>query len=295
MAVAEAIALFCIGLFSGILATMCDVLFVGAASFVSHFSLWVLLNALVAIHVDSRIKAIWWAIPFNLGFIESYFITTVASYEGYSKSFIVPLALVAIISPLLTNGIWTAKREKNAYGQVLSLIIIAGTLVSSFMVNGSLSVFAIVVCLILAFVLFSMPVRRLSISRGTRKQTVGMEAVPEVGAVREAPGAPRPGPTKESKSGRSAGSKGSMRPTRRRRPEVPEMPEVLEQEPQPRRSSLRARRNARREDAPRDVRNRDRRQAPEQRQEPAIPHNGMSTLGTARVARRSTRSTSRRN
>lgn len=303
MAIAEAMALVCIGLFSGILATMCDVLFVGASSFVAHFSLWVLLNALITIHVESRTKAIWWAIPFNLGFIESYFITTVASYEGYSKSFIVPLALVAIISPLLTFGIWIAKREKNAFGQVLSLLIVLGTLLASFLVNGSVSIFAIVVCLLLAFVLLKMPAHRFSISRGVRKQVAAPEVAAEVGAVREVVGAPRS--AREGKAARAAaGSRSSSRPSKRAKRETPE---TAEQEARPRRSMLRFRRETRNaqgeEKKGRAVRERRRtpahastKAAPERRRDAAATasHGGMSTLGTARVARRSTRSTSRR-
>lgn len=302
MAIAEAMALVCIGLFSGILATMCDVLFVGAASFVAHFSLWVLLNALITVHVESRAKAIWWAIPFNFGFIESYFITTVASYEGFSKSFVVPLALVAIISPLLTFGIWTAKREKNAYGHVLSLLIVLGTLLASFLVNGTVSIYAIVMSLLLAFVLLKMPVHRLSITRGIRKQVAVPEAVAEAGAVREVAGMPRP--AKEGKAGRAASeSRSSMRLSRRAKHEVPE---AAEQE-RPRRSMFGLRgepRSAQNEDKKsRTARERRRTPAhapkkatPERRRDvaAAASNNGMSTLGTARVARRSTRSTSRR-
>jgi len=320
VAIAEAVALLCIGLFSGILATMFDILCVGAASFVSHFSLWVLLNALVAVHVESRAKAIWWAIPFNLGFIESYFITTVASYEGFSKSFVVPLALVAIISPLLTFGIWTAKKEKNAYGQGLSLLIVLGTLLASVLVNGGLSIYTVVVCLILAFVLLFMPVRRLSISRGTRKTVEAPEIEPAADAVQDVAAegrAVRKGRV-EGRTGRSAStSRGSARsarpskptkPTKRTRRTVPdEMPEeVLEQEERPRRTERRVRRDTtRRDDRGREGRVRERRRAaaasrrvveqqPDPLSEPLANTGGMSTLGTARVARRSTRSTSRR-
>lgn len=164
----EALVLLSVGVFAGILSTVFDVLVSGTASFVSHFALWVLFNALVAVHVESRLRAILWAIPFNFGYIESYFMTTVASFECYQKSLVVPLAAVALISPLLNYALWTAKKENNVYGRVLSVAIVAGTLVSSYLVNGKLGVYDFVICAILAYVLLFMPVRRLKISRGIR-------------------------------------------------------------------------------------------------------------------------------
>lgn len=165
MVVFEAIALLLVGLSVGILATMADVLIVGSASFLSHFALWVLVNAIVAVHVESRLKACWWAIPFNLGYIEAYFITTAASFEGYAKSMAITMAAVAIISPLLSYALWTARREKNLYGQVLAGIIVAATLAASFAINGRLGFFDVVICLLIALVLLVIPVRVLRISR----------------------------------------------------------------------------------------------------------------------------------
>lgn len=302
MVVAEAVALLFIGLFSGIMATMFDVLFVGAASFISHFSLWVLLNALIAVHVESKIKAIWWALPFNLGYIESYFITTVASYESFSKSLIVPLALVAVISPLLTYGIWTAKREKNAYGQALSLLIVACTLAASFLLNGTLTIYAVVVCLLLAFVLLKMPVRRLRISPSTRKpsEVTDVEQVMQAGT-----GAAREARPREASAGKSGSARELLRPKRRergekkeeRRPARRRLPLVRNTKDERAKQGEGTQQNANRErrrnsqGRPR----RDKSQSQQPQNEPMVPNNGMSTLGNARVARRSTRSSARYN
>lgn len=308
MVVAEAAALLFIGLFSGILATMFDVLCVGAASFISHFSLWVLLNALIAVHVESRTKAIWWAVPFNLGYIESYFITTVASYESFSKSLIVPLAVVAVISPLLTYGLWTAKREKNAYGQALSLLIVAGTLISSFVLNATLSIYAVVTSLLLAFVLLKMPVHRLKISRSTR---IPSEAQSLEQDTQTAPGIAREGRPRESFWGNKTPSKESPRPRRRFRSEGQE---ANKESVRPARKHLLLART-KKDDNVQKPANREKRRGEQQGkyrksqgqdhnqgqnqvqgqpQNNAVPpHAGMSTLGNARVARRSTRSTAR--
>ncbi|MDO4806146.1 MAG: hypothetical protein Q4A07_02735 [Coriobacteriales bacterium] len=296
MVVAEAVALLFLGLFSGIMATMFDVLFVGAASFVSHFSLWVLLNAILAVHVDSRIKAIWWAIPFNLGYIESYFITTVASYESFSKSLIVPLALVGVISPLLSYGLWTAKREKNAYGQALSLLIVVGTLISSFLLNGTVSIYAIVVCLLLAFVLLKMPVHRLKISRSKRKPAEAQEVAQ---VEQESPGAARAARPRIALSGKADASREPTRPTRRAKSEKKEATRKVRRGLPLVRRTKKDERNQ--QDVDRERRRTTRTKHRNGQDQPqsdssapnATPSNGMSTLGNARVARRSTRSSAR--
>lgn len=305
MAVAEALVLLAIGLVTGVLSTVFDVLVLGTASFLSHFSLWVLLNALLAVHVDSRIKAIWWAIPFNLGFVESYFISTVASFESYPKSLMVPLAAIALIAPFLTYGMWTAKRQKNIYGRVLSLLIVAGTLVASFVIDNQIGIYDAIVCAVLAYVLMVMPVRRLKIERAQRvvaeaeasdaAQTIGeasasaAEAAPTRRRRRKRRTPKKTGQDEQSnkskqleesvpKRERSA----SSRPTRRTGNVAKQKVEKV---------SFRQRR-AQREQEMREREERRRASAERRanRQSAELPENGMSTLGNARRARRSNRS-----
>lgn len=266
MVIIEALVLLTTGLVLGIVSTVFDVLVMGTASFLSHFSLWVLLNALMAVHVDSRVKAIWWAIPFNLGFIEGYFITTVASFESYPKSLMVPLAAIALIAPFLTYAIWTAKREKNAYGQFLSIVIVVCTLVAGYIVNKHVGIYDIVVCALLAYVLLAMPVKRLKITRATRTVTTpDGEVIPEPEVKPESTRAPRKRPKRLKK--RQPTPKPTRQPTRRKRTK-PE-PAQEEERRQPTRQ-------------PRPTRRRKRRVVEEQ--EPT-----MQTLGNARAARRSSR------
>ena len=298
----EALVLLLIGVSVGILSTVFDVLVLGTASFVSHFALWVLLNALLAIHVESRLRAILWAIPFNLGYIESYFITTVASFESYQKSFLVPLAAVALIAPLLSYALWTAKNEKNAYGRVLSVAIVIGTLVSSYLVNGKLGIYDLVICAILAFVLLFMPAKRLKISRAVhpRSEVDDQELAAATATAMAGAGAtpakksrgsifsrrrknPRPEP-KHARSVDVSSPRGEAETASKRAVEKPKE--------RPKRPSFFERRAARkRESEERKARLRaasQRRMERQDVQDPVI--NGMSTLGNAQRARRSTRS-----
>lgn len=312
----EALVMLSVGVFAGILSTVFDVLVMGAPSFLSHFALWVLFNALVAVHVDSRLRAILWAIPFNFGYIEAYFMTTVASFESYQKSLMVPLAAVALISPLLSYALWTAKKEKNAYGRILSIVIVAGTLVSSYLVNHQLGVYDFVVCAILAYVLLAMPTRRLKITRGIR---------PRDPAAEEAAQAERDRVRKEGEDSARTSRKrfvfgrGKEKPKHSRRDrESAKVPSSLaasafEARPEeeasrfarptkrvgdeagakPRRFSLMRRRaEQRQEEAEREERLRaanERRQRQRSKEEQSEAGIGMATLGNARQARRSSR------
>ena len=159
--IAEGFALLFLGLVAGMFTAVGDVALVGTASFISHFALWALLNTIVAIHVDSRLKAIWWAIPFNIGYLESYYLCTAASFEGYPKSLVMPLLGMALVSPFFTYAVWMAKRDRGIFGKLLSILISGGVFTASYYLFGGYDLFSIVVCVIQLFVLLFWPARRL--------------------------------------------------------------------------------------------------------------------------------------
>ncbi|MBR3318412.1 MAG: hypothetical protein IKG21_11395 [Atopobiaceae bacterium] len=180
----EGLALVFLGLVTGILSSVADVVFVGKAAFITRFALWALLNALVAIHVDSRLKAIWWAVPFNLGYMESYYISTAASYEGFGKALVVPLAGIALASPFLAYALWTAKRDRGPYGKILSVLIAAGVVGASYYLYGTYDVYSIVVSVILLLVLLFWPARRFKFVPAQRP-TAPVEASAEAEVASE--------------------------------------------------------------------------------------------------------------
>lgn len=159
--VAEAFAVLFVGLFVGILTAVADVTIVGQAAFMAHFALWVLFNAIIAIHVDSRLKAIWWAAPFSLGYIEAYYLCTTASFEGYARSHMVTLAGMALVAPFLAYALWTAKRGRGVYGKFLAILIAAGVVAAGYYLYGTYDVFTIATAGILLLILFFWPARRL--------------------------------------------------------------------------------------------------------------------------------------
>lgn len=340
VAMAEILALLALGLLAGILATVFDVLVFGAASFVSHAILWVLLNVLLAVHVDGRIRAMLWSIPFSFGFIEFYYLTTSASYEGFPKSLAVPLAGMALLAPLIAYAAWTAKRRKNFYGRLLSLLIVGGSLGLSYYLNRSVTVYDGVVAAVIGLVLLALPVRRIKISspsvlvggrgRASKPDTTGLDAAtpepermstPEHVIVAEqserpAEEAPRRQRRRQARHRKEDVSR--QRPLTRRDEDL----ERREQEAADTRRNARPTRrrrgtsqgsvttaqadDSRRKDARDERRSRDAsRRTPTQRRtrresgernagSQGNVYGGVSTLGTARVARPSTRSDSGR-
>lgn len=311
MGIIEAMVLFAIGLLFGIVATVFDVLAVGTASFVAHFSLWVLVNAILAVHVGNRKKVIWWSIPFNLGYIESYYITTAASYEGYSKAMVVPLAATAVLGPLLCFALWTARQERrNAYGRFLMFLIVVATLLSSFFISGALSIFDGVICVLtIVVVLFwsarTFDVTRLSPRTGRTHVSVvdeQAEVVPQPQPEPEQRHEPEPEPMVAASVKKprvqeppKAQPTARKRPTKRARTPFGRK-KRLPVEPTPQETPYReeATSERRQYSEPRPSRRRDviEREVPriEFSEEPEIvPRRTTSALGTARTARRSSR------
>ncbi len=301
MIVVEVLVLLFLGLVCGVFSTVLDVVVFGTASILSHFALWVLLIVLLAIHIDSCFRAIWWAVPYNVGYFAAYFLTTVASFEGYSKSLLMPLLGVALVSPLLTYTAWVAKREKNFYGRFLSALIVLGTLGSSYAINRQIGVFDVVVGILIALALFVMPVKRLKISPSVHPVTeLDEEALPSAMRERVARESAEREPTiREARRTSEEGEKKqkkrrSLRRSLRRSSTSSSRPEPLQEQDSKRarnarRASSRLRRERRDESVERRAR-RSRERGPVQPQQDLNPPMPNPTLGNARVARRSNRS-----
>jgi len=166
----EVVSLLFAGVIAGIVSTMVDIYVSGAGSFVSHMLLWVFINVLIATHVESAARAVWWSIPINLGFIESYYIATSASFEGYPRNLMALFALLAILAPSLVFGLWTAKNTKNFYGWLLALLASGGSVAACYAVTGEISTFSIVIAVVSFALLTFIPTRKIKITPAERPE-----------------------------------------------------------------------------------------------------------------------------
>ena len=166
----EAIALLFSGVILGIVTAMADVYLVGSASFLTHMLIWVLLNVILATHIESVGRAMWWSVPINLGFIESYYICTSAGFEGYPRALVATFALLAVLAPFLVFGLWWVKKSKNIYGWLLAAGTAGGSVYAHYLVNGEVSNFSIVVGVITFSLLTFIPTRKLKITPSERPE-----------------------------------------------------------------------------------------------------------------------------
>lgn len=160
----ETLALLMLGVCVGLLVAMVDIYSVGAPAFIEHVTLWVFINALLASHIESKVRVIWWSIPLNLGFVTAYYIATSASYEGYPRNLVVPLSLMAFISPLLAYGLWYVKSNKSIYGKFLALLTGAATAGMSYLITGEVSVYAGVMSALTFVLLAFIPTKKLKVT-----------------------------------------------------------------------------------------------------------------------------------
>lgn len=166
----ESIALLLLGVVVGIFTAMVDVYLVGSASFLTHMLIWVFLNVLIATHVENAGRAMWWSVPINLGFIESYYIATSAGYEGYPRSLMATFALLAVLAPILVYGLWWTKKSRNFYGWLLAACAVGGSLWVSHTINGEISVFAWVIAALSFALLTFIPTRKIKITPAARPE-----------------------------------------------------------------------------------------------------------------------------
>lgn len=191
------LALFFLGVFIGLIVTVADCLIIGSASFLAHITLWMLINTILATHVESSKRAMYWSVPVNLGYVISYYIGTSASFEGYARSLVVPLCALAILAPAYVYGVWVAKNEGGIYAFLLSLLCAGGTVFVNYLLNDEVSTFSIIIAILVCLFVGILPTKKLKIT-------------------------PAPHPAVESSSEdiipvRETPTRGTARPTRRER------------------------------------------------------------------------------
>lgn len=177
MRVAEAIILLLLGTVVGVLCTTFDVAVVGGVAVFTRLSLWILVNVIFATHVRNRLRAAWWAIPLNLGLVESYLLATSFSFENVSRSMMIPFGLLALVSPIVVLLAWTACHERrNLMGQALGLLLAVLSLMLCGIVYHAVHVVDVVCVIISLLFVFVVPTAKISI---VRLNKYGEELQPE--------------------------------------------------------------------------------------------------------------------
>lgn len=164
MQLLEAIVMLLLGGIIGVLCTVFDVALVGSAVIFTRFTLWVLLNVVFATHVRNRWRATWWSIPLNLGLVESYLLCTSFSFVDVSRKLMVPIALLAIIAPLVVDVAWMVRHERrNLFGRLLGVVFVLVILGVSMAFSHGLKVGNVVCALLCLLFMFFVPTHTIAV------------------------------------------------------------------------------------------------------------------------------------
>lgn len=245
MQLVEALILLFAGLAPGVWVTLVDVYAVGASAFSTRIALWMLLIVLVSTNLRHRRQAAWGSAWLSLGCVESYYLSSSYTFEGMSRSTVVPLALLSVVAAGVAWVSWTAKHERGTFGLALKALVLMVTLVACVATHDALNAFDIVCVALIAYCLFFMRSRRVALerhrpdtpvvlagasdevaarqrARGTSREALssGEQSFARPGKlpVRQAAGGPRPSsrPSQERRRGTSPDRRRRRRATGRR-------------------------------------------------------------------------------
>lgn len=200
----EAVILLFAGLVPGVWATLVDVYTLGATAFPTRIALLLLVVVLLSCNMRHRRQAAWGSAWLSLGCVESYYLSSAYTFEGMSRSAVVPLALLSVAAAGVSWVSWTAKHERGSFGLALKALVIVGTLVACVATHDGLSALDAVCTVGIAYCLFFMRSRRVAIERHDPSLDVRAE-----GDVAPATGESAPARR------RRASSRGDGRPQRR--------------------------------------------------------------------------------
>lgn len=164
MQLLQAISMLLLGATVGVLCTLFDVTVVGSSAFFTRFTLWVLINVVLATHVRNRWRAVWWSIPLNLGLVESYLLCTSFSFENVSRRLMFPFALLAVVAPLFVVVAWMARHDRrNLFGRLLGVLFVLVVLGISAAMSHGLTVGNVVCVLLCMLLMFFIPTHTIAV------------------------------------------------------------------------------------------------------------------------------------
>lgn len=218
----EAVILLLVGMVAGVLVTVFDIYAVGSAAFLTHLSLWVFLNVLLASNVRRRRSAVLGAIPLNLGLIDTYYLMSSFTFEGLKRSLAAPLALLSLVAAGIALAAWTAKGVRGLLGLALSLLVAIMTLVASVIANNALTLLDLVWAGLSVLVLVGIPSLELDVLPADGR---GEPSAAAAAPASEGRPARRRAPRRSARQGRGEGHAPERREGQRRQRRRPAQPE----------------------------------------------------------------------
>ena len=122
-------------------------------------AIWILLGTLISIYSKTAGKAMINVLTFCLGMLFTYYLVAALSHGVYSKYFIIGWTAFALCSPVMAYFAWLTK-EKGIFPKIVSVGIIAVSVLSSILLFDRLRIYDFVIDGALIYFLFIKNVDR---------------------------------------------------------------------------------------------------------------------------------------
>ena len=153
------ISMFFIGLVLGIVSRLLDIYTKNLGNIFSQMAIWILLGVLISIYSSSKKKAMLNIFPFCIGMLLTYYFVAFITKGVYSTIFIAGWTIFALCSPILAYFTWMIK-EKGLFPKVISIGIIAVSILSSIILFDRLRIYDFIINGIMIYYLFIKKIER---------------------------------------------------------------------------------------------------------------------------------------
>ena len=154
------------GLLIGIAARLLDIYTTNLGEIFSQMAIWILMGTLISIYSETAKKAMLNVLPFCLGMLVTYYAVAAFSHGVYSNVFIIGWTVFALCSPVMAYFAWLTK-EKGIFPKVVSVGIVAVSVLSSILLFDRLRVYDFIIDGVLIYLLFFKKIDR---SRNVRSK-----------------------------------------------------------------------------------------------------------------------------
>ena len=150
---------FTLGAVLGVIAKLLDIYTSNLGNIFSQMSVWILLGTLIAVFSKSKRQAAIRVFLFCVGMLITYYITAEVTKSVYGMSFVYGWAAFSACSPLFAMFTWMTK-EKGLFPKLISVGILAVTLLCSIVLFDGPRIYDIVILLVLVYILFFKKIKR---------------------------------------------------------------------------------------------------------------------------------------
>lgn len=153
------ISMFAIGLILGIISRLLDIHTSNLGNIFSQMAIWILFGVLISIYSSSKKKAMLNIFPFCIGMLITYYYVAFVTKGVYSDVIIMGWTIFALFSPILAYFTWMTK-EKGLFPKIISLGIVAISMLSSIILFDRLRIYDFIINGILVYFLFIKKIER---------------------------------------------------------------------------------------------------------------------------------------